>query len=256
MLKQYCSGKIFTKYVNCLELLQNIVIYFAVTWLAWWGSKQTEHVNEESFCITRNRTNEIIDKAKTEFYTTPINENQSNIKSFGVTWMNLPQKIASRLHPVLWLMVTKSLIPWKLQIALTTFFTSMVQKCIPSNENALLDRTNLRNFVKSKIEPSDMFGIPIMSEDQVLNFLGVLDETKTTGMDGVSAKLLKMSAPVQWNLWFKTTALSDQPLMRDHFSWNLDLHFYTFIPLMKDHLLYKTTFGGPMSGLKSQDSLY
>ncbi len=44
--------------------------------------------------------------------------------------------------------------------------------------------------------------------------------------------------------------------MRDHFSRNLDLHFYTFIPLRKDHLSYKTTFCGPMGDLKSQVSLY
>ncbi len=37
-----------------------------------------------------------------------------------------------------------------------------------------------------------MFSIPIMFEDQVLIFRGDLDETKTTGMDGVSAKLLKI----------------------------------------------------------------
>ncbi len=41
-----------------------------------------------------------------------------------------------------------------------------------------------------------MFSIPIMSEDQVLIFLGDLDETKTTEMDGVSAKLLTMAALV------------------------------------------------------------
>ncbi len=76
------------------------------------------------------------------------------------------------------------------------FFTSIVQIYIPSVTNAVLDLTNLRNFVKSKIEPSDMFTIPIMSEDQVLKFRGVLDETKTTGKDGVSAKLLKMAAHV------------------------------------------------------------
>ncbi len=47
---------------------------------------------------------------------------------------------------------------------------------------------------------------------------------------------------VQWNLWFKDTVLRDQPLMKEHFCWNLGLplHFYTFIPLMKDHLSYKT----------------
>ncbi len=110
--------------------------------------------------------------------------------------MNLPQKISSRLHPVLWLMATKSQIPGKLQIALPTCFFSIVQKYIPSKENAILDLTNLRNFVKSNIQPLDMFSIPIMSEDQVLKFLGDLDETKITEMNGVSAKLFKIFAPV------------------------------------------------------------
>ncbi len=41
-----------------------------------------------------------------------------------------------------------------------------------------------------------MFSIPIMSEDQVLKFLGDLNETKTTGKDGVSATLLKLAAHV------------------------------------------------------------
>ncbi len=44
--------------------------------------------------------------------------------------------------------------------------------------------------------------------------------------------------------------------MKDHFSVNLGLHVYTFIPMMKDHLSYKTTFCGPMGVLKSQVSLY
>ncbi len=34
--------------------------------------------------------------------------------------------------------------------------------------------------------------------------------------------------------------------MRDHFNNNMALHFYTFIPPMKDHLSYKTTFCGPV----------
>ncbi len=41
-----------------------------------------------------------------------------------------------------------------------------------------------------------------------------------------------------------------------YYSRNLGLHIYTFIPMMKDHLSYKTTLCGPMGGLKSQVSLY
>ncbi len=37
-----------------------------------------------------------------------------------------------------------------------------------------------------------------------------------------------------------------QPLMRDHFSSNMALSFYTFVPLMKDHLSYKTNLCDPV----------
>ncbi len=38
----------------------------------------------------------------------------------------------------------------------------------------------------------------------------------------------------------------DRPPTRDHISSNMALHFYTFVPQMKDHLSYKTTFCGPL----------
>ncbi len=54
--------------------------------------------------------------------------------------------------------------------------------------------------------------------------------------------------------------LRDQPPKRDHFSGNLGLHFYTFIPPMKNHLSYKTTFWPhfvvPWGGIKTHFSLY
>ncbi len=40
--------------------------------------------------------------------------------------------------------------------------------------------------------------------------------------------------------------MRDQPLMRDHCCSNFALHFYTFVPAMKDHLSHKITFCGPM----------
>ncbi len=70
--------------------------------------------------------------------------------------------------------------PLEIANSFNNVFTSIVQKYIRSNENALLDLINLRNFVRSKNEPSDMFTIRIMSEDQVLKVRGDLDETKAT----------------------------------------------------------------------------
>ncbi len=39
-----------------------------------------EFGGEKSYHIARNKTNELIEKAKTEFYTTLINENHNNSK--------------------------------------------------------------------------------------------------------------------------------------------------------------------------------
>ncbi len=50
---------------------------------------------------------------------------------------------------------------------------------------------------------------------------------------------------VQWNLWQDTTAMRDWPLMKDHCCTNVTQHFYTFMPPMKYHLSYKTTFCSP-----------
>ncbi len=66
--------------------------------------------------------------------------------------------------------------PLEIANSFNNFLTSIVQTYIHSNEN--WNPTNLINFVKSKIEPSDMFSIPIMSEDQVVKFHGDLDQTK------------------------------------------------------------------------------
>ncbi len=61
---------------------------------------------------------------------------------------------------------------------------------------------------------------------------------------------------IQWNLWCNTTALRDRPPMRDHFSRNLGLYFYSFLPPMKNHLSYKSSLLWSHGGLKSQVSLY
>ncbi len=155
-----------------------------------------EFGNEKSYRITGNRTNELIEKAKTEFYTILINENQSNSKKLWDYMNELAPKDSKQTPSSLEVDGHKITDPLEIGNSFNNLFTSILQTYIPFNEYALLDLTNLRNFVKSKIEPSDMFSIPIMSEDQVLKFLGDLDETKTTGMDGVSAKLLKMAAHV------------------------------------------------------------
>ncbi len=44
--------------------------------------------------------------------------------------------------------------------------------------------------------------------------------------------------------------------MRDHCCSNMALHFYTFVPLMKDHLSCKTMFCGPVGRLVTGVTVY
>ncbi len=46
------------------------------------------------------------------------------------------------------------------------------------------------------MSPSTKFSIPPIQEERVHELLADLDEHKTTGLDGVSAKLLRLASPV------------------------------------------------------------
>ncbi len=61
---------------------------------------------------------------------------------------------------------------------------------------------------------------------------------------------------IQWNLQWEATVMKGWPLARDHVCCHMSLHFYTFVPLMKDHLSYKTTFCGLWDVNSSEVSLY
>ncbi len=113
-----------------------------------------EFGNEKSYCITRNRTNELIEKAKTEFYITLINENQNNSKKLWGYMDELAPKDSKQTPSSLVVDGHKITDPLEIANSFNNFLTSIVQTYIPSNENSILDLTNLTNFVKSKIEPA------------------------------------------------------------------------------------------------------
>ncbi|MBL0687420.1 MAG: hypothetical protein JJV94_06320 [Sulfurospirillum sp.] len=73
----------------------------------------------------------------------------------------------------------------------------IVDKYVPSgNDTPPPDYSHLKNFIQSKIDPNEKFSIPLITQDKVTKLLANLEENKATGLDGVSAKLLQLSAPV------------------------------------------------------------
>jgi hypothetical protein len=67
---------------------------------------------------------------------------------------------------------------------------------VPQTQGMINDYSKLSKFVQSKIHSSVSYKIPLMEEEKVSKLLSNLDVTKSTGIDGVSAKLLKLGASV------------------------------------------------------------
>ncbi len=76
------------------------------------------------------------------------------------------------------------------------FFATIVNKYLPNSQTTPSEHTLLKDFVKSKLNPLDNFSIPLITEEDVMNLIGNLGENKDTGLDGVSARLLRLAGPV------------------------------------------------------------
>lgn len=58
------------------------------------------------------------------------------------------------------------------------------------------DTSKLHNFVRSRIDESVTFSIPSITETDVIGFLLKIDSNKSTGIDGISSRMLKLAAPI------------------------------------------------------------
>ena len=143
----------------------------------------------------------MITASKTEYYKTLIETNQGNSKKLWQYLRDIIPKCAKQLSSSLIDGTKKLTDPQDIAEKFNDFFTSIVLKYIPqsqlnSDENTLDNHTLLKNFVQTKIGPDIKFSIPLIPEDTVIELLSNLDVHKTTGLDGVSAKYLKLAAPV------------------------------------------------------------
>ncbi|CAB3994906.1 Hypothetical predicted protein [Paramuricea clavata] len=75
------------------------------------------------------------------------------------------------------------------------YFSTVVYKYLPTS-NLDPDLEQLNDFVSSKITDDILLTIPPLTCDEVLQSLNQLDPHRATGLDGLSSKILKMSASV------------------------------------------------------------
>ena len=58
------------------------------------------------------------------------------------------------------------------------------------------DTSKLSNFVRSRKDESAAFSIPPIAEADVVGYLLKIDSNKSTGIDGISSRMLKLAAPI------------------------------------------------------------
>ena len=85
----------------------------------------------------------------------------------------------------------------KIACKLSEYFTTVAQR-LKQNEttSSSVDFENISNFVRTKVHEDTYFQIPLISPSQVSAFINNLDPSKSTGLDGVSPRILKPACDV------------------------------------------------------------
>lgn len=150
-----------------------------------------------NFRLWRNRTKELIEEAKTSYYEKTINNNKSNPKQL---WRNLNQLSgkSSNTHTNFICDETDNLITDPLETATTfnEFFVSVFQNydasCaqVPNSQ----DNDQLINYVQAKFPENTEYSIPLITSTFIKDQIKNMDDTKSTGLDDISVKFVKLAA--------------------------------------------------------------
>ena len=93
------------------------------------------------------------------------------------------------------------------------YFSTVVNQYLPESNQAP-DFHKLNDSVKSKITEDNVLSIPLLTCDEVQKSLSELDSHKATGLDGLSSKILKLSASV---IASPLTVIFNQSISYGHF---------------------------------------
>ncbi|CAB4039687.1 Hypothetical predicted protein [Paramuricea clavata] len=145
----------------------------------------------------RCKTTNMIKFSKRQFIQESIENNQGNPKGI---WKVLKSLSGKKNNPITIdeLKVNDAVVKDKAEIAeaMNDAFINIASRISQGNQNnAEFDGEKLVDFVKLKIG-KDCFEIPPITSTQVLAALNSMPTNKSTGCDGLSARILKLAAPV------------------------------------------------------------
>ena len=75
-------------------------------------------------------------------------------------------------------------------------FTSVSEKYVNKEKIPSPNLKKLEAFISTKLPKGNIFNIPYITEDFIYTFVTSLDNNKATGIDNISSRIVKISAPL------------------------------------------------------------
>ncbi|XP_062601194.1 uncharacterized protein LOC134262888, partial [Saccostrea cucullata] len=147
----------------------------------------------ENYRIYRNKVSLLIDKSKSSYYKTTI-EQSSNPKEM---WNYLNQLTCNSKNITPSHVFSNGEIVDNLQDIANTFnnhFTDISNKLLMKLPKHDYDPNILCNFVRSKLDEETIFSIHQIEESEVFNMLNSLNINKSAGIDFIGPRLLKVAS--------------------------------------------------------------
>jgi hypothetical protein len=159
--------------------------------------------NFETFKSLRNHVQQLVHKAKKEFFTNSIEQNKTDSKALWKTLksLGLPSKKASTdSSSNICLKINDNICFEKKLIAETfnSFYTTVACKLVEKLPKCVekFGCNFVSSFYSSKGVIPNSFSFNLVSETKVLKYLQSLGLNKATGLDGISSRFLKDGSPI------------------------------------------------------------
>lgn len=147
----------------------------------------------------RNKTKQLIRQAKRKHFSNSI----TNSKDTKSLWkhlrvLNNGSNTASNNLPETLMIDNESIKdPETIAKKLNTYFASVAKilnETTPTGSARDIDAKKISDFVNAKVPINTHFSIPFITSEQVLSHINNLDASKSTGLDGLGPRIVKLAA--------------------------------------------------------------
>ena len=170
-------------------------------------AKQLGNMNQ--FKFWRNKVKSLAFNSKKQFYSKSINDNTKNPKAL---WKNLQALSGKTKNHTTHFIKDPNGTPLTDALETATLFNDHFSNVFQtsSTQSRLHDDiiTPIKDFVNKNTSNFDSFNIPSISKEFLLKEINALDTKKSTGLDGIGPKVLKMSINVIYRPLLKIFNLS------------------------------------------------